>query len=175
MIPMVNGPDQLAVLPSTVTPGMQGRVFFSHHQRRDRDRPVGLAVAGPMADWLGVRAWYVAGGVVCAEWGRRFLRPGHPAHRGTGPESRRRDGKPGRGRPGWPRTAVRGKDGAAVVACPALNHDPATAQKQKEGRSHDVRRFILWVLSLAVLSLWACSSQKKAENTPPHAEEMPHF
>ena len=37
------------------------------------------------------------------------------------------------------------------------------------------RRFILWVLSLAVLSLWACSSQKKAENTPPPAEEMPHF
>ena len=38
-----------------------------------------------------------------------------------------------------------------------------------------MRRFILSVLSLAALSLWACSSQKSAENTPTPAEERPHF
>ena|SRR5580765_5970981 len=39
-----------------------------------------------------------------------------------------------------------------------------------------MRKFILGVLSLAALSLWACSSQKSAETTPPPAaEERPHF
>jgi len=37
-------------------------------------------------------------------------------------------------------------------------------------------RFLpVWVLGLAALSLWACSSQKSAENTPPPAEESPRF
>lgn len=37
------------------------------------------------------------------------------------------------------------------------------------------RRITLGVLSLAALSLLACSSQKTAENTPPPAEERPTF
>jgi len=68
MIPMANGPI-MAVLQSTVTPGMQGRVFSLITGVVTAIAPVGLAVAGPMADWLGVRAWYVAGGVVCAGMG----------------------------------------------------------------------------------------------------------
>lgn len=68
MIPMANGPI-MAVLQATVTPGMQGRVFSLITGVVTAIAPVGLAVAGPMADWLGVRAWYVAGGVVCAGMG----------------------------------------------------------------------------------------------------------
>jgi MFS family permease len=31
--------------------------------------PLGLLVAGPLADLLGVRAWYIAGAAVCAVMG----------------------------------------------------------------------------------------------------------
>ncbi len=68
MIPMTNGPI-MAVLQATVAPGMQGRVFSLITGVVTAIAPVGLAIAGPMADWLGVRAWYVAGGVVCAGMG----------------------------------------------------------------------------------------------------------
>jgi len=27
--------------------------------------PLSLLIAGPVSDWLGVRAWYIFGGVVC--------------------------------------------------------------------------------------------------------------
>jgi hypothetical protein len=37
------------------------------------------------------------------------------------------------------------------------------------------RKHTLWVLSLAAISIWACSSQKSAENTPPPPVERPQF
>jgi hypothetical protein len=37
------------------------------------------------------------------------------------------------------------------------------------------KKFILGVLGIAAVSLWACSSQKSAEKTPSTTEEMPHF
>ena len=35
--------------------------------------PFGLAVAGPVSDWLGLQAWYIAAGVLCAGIGLASL------------------------------------------------------------------------------------------------------
>ena len=64
MMPIVNGPI-MAVLQVTVTPDMQGRVFTLLQSAAGAMSPVGLAIAGPIADWLGVQTWYIAGGIVC--------------------------------------------------------------------------------------------------------------
>ena len=64
MMPIVNGPI-MAVLQVTVTPEMQGRVFTLLQSAAGAMSPVGLAIAGPIADWLGVQTWYIAGGIVC--------------------------------------------------------------------------------------------------------------
>jgi DHA3 family macrolide efflux protein-like MFS transporter len=43
---------------------MQGRVFTLIGSAATAVSPIGLIVAGPVADWLGVQSWYVFGGVV---------------------------------------------------------------------------------------------------------------
>jgi len=68
MIPMANGPIT-AVVQASVAPGMQGRVFALIQSAVTAIAPVGLVVAGPVADVMGVRAWYVMGGAVCAAMG----------------------------------------------------------------------------------------------------------
>jgi DHA3 family macrolide efflux protein-like MFS transporter len=68
MNPIVNGP-LFAVLQARVAPEMQGRVFTVIQSAATAMSPLSLAVAGPVADTLGVRVWYVAGGVVCALMG----------------------------------------------------------------------------------------------------------
>jgi DHA3 family macrolide efflux protein-like MFS transporter len=68
MIPMVNGPI-LAVLQATVAPEFQGRVFTVYGSVAAIATPLGLAAAAPVADVLGVRAWYAAGGVACVLMG----------------------------------------------------------------------------------------------------------
>jgi hypothetical protein len=32
-----------------------------------------LAIAGPVADWLGVQAWFIIGGTLCMVWGVGML------------------------------------------------------------------------------------------------------
>lgn len=54
-----------AVLQATVLPEMQGRVFTLINSLVSGISPLSLAVAGPLADQLGIRFWYVLGGVVC--------------------------------------------------------------------------------------------------------------
>jgi DHA3 family macrolide efflux protein-like MFS transporter len=63
-IPLVNGPIQ-AVLQATIAPEFQGRVFSLYGSLATLMTPIGLALAAPVADLLGVRTWYAAGGVAC--------------------------------------------------------------------------------------------------------------
>jgi DHA3 family macrolide efflux protein-like MFS transporter len=58
-----------AVLQSTIAPEMQGRVFTLITSMATAISPLSLAVAGPLADYLGVQFWYVVGGVVCVLMG----------------------------------------------------------------------------------------------------------
>lgn len=62
--PMVNGPI-MAIMQAKVAPDMQGRVFTLLHAAASAMTPLSLAVAGPVADVVGVNPWYVAGGLGC--------------------------------------------------------------------------------------------------------------
>jgi DHA3 family macrolide efflux protein-like MFS transporter len=44
---------------------MHGRVFTLANSVAAAMSPLGLIIAGPVADVLGVRAWFVLGGVAC--------------------------------------------------------------------------------------------------------------
>src|SRR5918994_1038622 len=68
MSSMANGP-LMAVLQTTVAPAMQGRVFTLMVSMATAISPLGLAVAGPVADRLGVQIWYIVGGGVCMGMG----------------------------------------------------------------------------------------------------------
>jgi len=68
MNPITNGP-LFAVLQATVAPEMQGRVFTVLGSLTSAMAPVSLAIAGPIADMVGVRAWYVVGGLMCVVLG----------------------------------------------------------------------------------------------------------
>ena len=61
---MTNG-SLMAVLQTTVAPAMQGRVFTLMVSMATAISPMGLVVAGPVADGLGVQVWYTVGGAVC--------------------------------------------------------------------------------------------------------------
>lgn len=62
-ISLTNGPIH-AIIQSSVAPEMQGRVFTLLGSLVTLMMPIGLIIAGPIADWLGVQTWYVAGGLV---------------------------------------------------------------------------------------------------------------
>ncbi len=59
---MANGPLD-ALLQATVDPDMQGRVFSLLGAGAAAMSPLSLLVAGPISDWLGVRTWYMIGGI----------------------------------------------------------------------------------------------------------------
>jgi DHA3 family macrolide efflux protein-like MFS transporter len=63
MIVFANAPIH-ATVQAAVTPEMQGRVFTLMGSLSGAMAPLGLIVAGPAADVLGVRTWYVVGGAV---------------------------------------------------------------------------------------------------------------
>ena len=60
---MVMGSFQ-AVQQAIVPPGLQGRVFALARSGMDVMSPVGLVVAGPVADAMGVQGWYLLTGIV---------------------------------------------------------------------------------------------------------------
>ncbi len=68
MAPLINGSAQ-AILQATVRPDYQGRVFTLMGSLSGAMIPLGLALAAPVADLVGVRAWYVASGLICAAMG----------------------------------------------------------------------------------------------------------
>lgn len=67
-LPFANGPLH-AALQATVEPAMQGRVFTLIGSAASGMAPLGLIIAGPMADRFGVQTWYILGGVMCALMG----------------------------------------------------------------------------------------------------------
>lgn len=62
-MPLVNGPIH-AVMQAVVAPEMQGRVFMLLSSAATAMMPIGLLVAGPVADRFGVQIWFVLGGFV---------------------------------------------------------------------------------------------------------------
>ena len=73
MNPLANGPLS-ALLQRTVEPEMQGRVFTVLSSGCSAIAPLGLALAGPVTDAIGLRPWYVVAGVVTIILGFAGLR-----------------------------------------------------------------------------------------------------
>ncbi len=63
MNPIVNGPF-FAIIQDVVAPELQGRVFTVIGSLTGLASPIGLAIAGPVADVVGVHTWFLVGGVV---------------------------------------------------------------------------------------------------------------
>jgi DHA3 family macrolide efflux protein-like MFS transporter len=63
--PIINGP-LMAIVQGAVDPQMQGRVFTLITSLAAAMAPIGLIVAGPLADMFGVRTWYIVGGIATA-------------------------------------------------------------------------------------------------------------
>ncbi len=61
--PIINGP-LFAVVQGAVDPQMQGRVFTLVMSFATAMAPIGLIIAGPVADIFGVRVWYMIGGAL---------------------------------------------------------------------------------------------------------------
>ncbi len=61
--PIVNGP-LLAAVQAAVAPEMQGRVFTLINTMAAGMSPIGLIIAGPISDKLGVQTWFIMGGIV---------------------------------------------------------------------------------------------------------------
>lgn len=65
MVPMVNGP-MMAVVQVTVANEYQGRVYSLLKSAAGAISPIGLIIAGPIADVIGIRSLFLASGVVCS-------------------------------------------------------------------------------------------------------------
>jgi len=61
--PLTNGPI-FAVIQDVVAPEMQGRVITLIASVAAAMSPLGLIIAGPISDRLGVQTWFVVGGIV---------------------------------------------------------------------------------------------------------------
>jgi DHA3 family macrolide efflux protein-like MFS transporter len=54
----------MAILQANVAPEIQARVLTLLNSVLSISSPLGLALAGPVADWLGLQAWYLAAGAL---------------------------------------------------------------------------------------------------------------
>lgn len=68
MLPMIDGPI-MAIFQSNIAPEMQGRVFALLGSLFSLSSPIGLILAGPISDRLGLQVWYVAAGLLCGAIG----------------------------------------------------------------------------------------------------------
>ncbi len=64
MNPITMGPF-FAVIQSTVEPDMQARIFSLLSSVGTGMVPIGLMIAGPVADRVGIQAWFLLGGSLC--------------------------------------------------------------------------------------------------------------
>jgi DHA3 family macrolide efflux protein-like MFS transporter len=55
----------IAILQSNVDPEKQGRVMTLMTSGASAMSPISLLVAAPIADRLGIRVWYIGGGILC--------------------------------------------------------------------------------------------------------------
>ena len=76
MNPIANGP-LFALLQARIAPEMQGRVFTLVGSLAGAASPIGLALAAPVSDLLGIRFWFYIAGIVCLTMGVSgfFIRP----------------------------------------------------------------------------------------------------
>jgi DHA3 family macrolide efflux protein-like MFS transporter len=58
-----------AVIQSTVEPDMQARVFSLLSSVGTAMVPIGLMIAGPISDKIGIQAWFYLGGMLCISMG----------------------------------------------------------------------------------------------------------
>jgi hypothetical protein len=70
---------ELKIYQHAVPAGMQGRFFTLNRSALSVATPLSLAVGGPLADWLGVRTLFLAGGA--ATLAIAFVRAFTPAIR----------------------------------------------------------------------------------------------
>jgi MFS transporter, DHA3 family, macrolide efflux protein len=63
MNPLVNGPF-MAIVQSVVPPELQGRVFAVIGSVAGLAAPIGMVIAGPLADAYGVQLWFLIGGLI---------------------------------------------------------------------------------------------------------------
>jgi MFS transporter, DHA3 family, macrolide efflux protein len=68
VLPITNGSIG-ATLQTAIAPEMQGRVFAFILSAASLVSPVGLMIAGPMADHFGIQTWFWLAGTVCALMG----------------------------------------------------------------------------------------------------------
>jgi DHA3 family macrolide efflux protein-like MFS transporter len=68
IVPLVNGPVY-AILQATIAPDYQGRVFSLIMSLATAAAPLGLIIAAPVAEIVGVGVWYLAGGIACVAMG----------------------------------------------------------------------------------------------------------
>ncbi len=68
MNPIVNGPLG-AILQTRVEPSIQGRVMTLVSSCAGAMSPLGMILAAPVAGWLGIQAWFIAGGLVTMAMG----------------------------------------------------------------------------------------------------------
>jgi len=66
--PLINGPF-FAILQAAVAPKIQGRVFTAVNSLAGLTAPLGMVIAGPLADAFGVQVWFLIGGVVSLAMG----------------------------------------------------------------------------------------------------------
>jgi len=62
-LPIANG-SLGAIMQKSIAPDMQGRVFALVGSLSGAMAPIGLAIAGPVADLIGIQSWYLAAGSV---------------------------------------------------------------------------------------------------------------
>jgi DHA3 family macrolide efflux protein-like MFS transporter len=61
-VALTDGP-LMAVLQKTIAPEMQGRVFMLFGSLVMLTSPIGLIIAGPVSDAVGIQVWYIAAGL----------------------------------------------------------------------------------------------------------------
>jgi DHA3 family macrolide efflux protein-like MFS transporter len=64
MNPITNGPI-FGVMQATVAPDMQARVFSLLSSMAAGMSPIGLIIAGPISDKMGIQTWFLLGGSIC--------------------------------------------------------------------------------------------------------------
>jgi DHA3 family macrolide efflux protein-like MFS transporter len=62
-ISLIDGPI-MAILQATIEPELQGRVMMLFGSLISSTVPLGLLIAGPVADLIGIRVWFIATGVL---------------------------------------------------------------------------------------------------------------
>lgn len=65
MMPIFNG-SMIAILQSTVPKDKQGRILSLISSGASAMTPIGLGIAGPVSDFIGVTSWFVIAGFVTA-------------------------------------------------------------------------------------------------------------